>query len=589
MREDFERKEKKLFGFSLYRTLSALFICGAALSISENMLAQNKSKGNTELPDSVTLFNRDLSYSFSKKNYSNLYNFNKREEIQLDSVKYSDTPDFLGKFALSNPLTGSAALFYAPKLNNGFSLSTDASFQSFFGKLPSVIVDDKMMLVKSGKKVSAESRSLSLGADAGYSWEKGELTTYVKYMSGYYKCYGENVTMTTLGRSGSNSMNLFDAGVSARSLYSEGSGKGLDYNLSASYSGVRNRGLTDNYLHLHTSCSPKTKSNYSLTFGAELRLETALKRTGYESTHNNIYDFYAILAGKFSKIKYSIKGLFSLQSSNAVHGGKYTYPLFINADISIPLAGNALRFYGKAEGGNISNNFVSLVKENKMVSQKAAVLNGAVPLSIKGGFNGILNNRFSFDLYTGYALLRGMQQFVNYYGTDEKEENGTEFITAYSNHSKVMCGLFAAWSNRNIEIGITAEYNLYSNGKSGLINGEREFSGNHPIGPSPFNALFHFAYKNDDGWYITSSAIFRGRSWSGLEYVYTGETINGKPIDGRIKSSAYADLRIDFSYPINDNISLLFNCSNLLNSNIQYYSQYLKKGREIGAGVVVKF
>lgn len=579
----------KRLGLAIINAMVITLLCGLFLLLPEDLTAQSKSKGNTVLPDSIKIFSSDFNYAFSKKSYSNLYGFDSIPGIVRDSVKYPDTPLFLGKIGISYPFTGNADLFFAPKLNKGFSLSAVGSFKVFSGNLPTVAINDRMMLVKSGKKVAADNRALSLGADGGYSWDQGVFATYLKYMSGYYKCYGENVTESSPEKRGSNSMNLFEAGASVRSLYSEEENRKFGYNISASCSWLDNRDLTDNYINLQASGTHKTGANSGITFGTELRLETALKRTGYNREQNNIYDFYAMFGATYGRMRYSIKGILSLQNSSTAHGGKYVSPLFINADISIPLINNILLAYGKIDGGNISNNFVSLIKENKMINRKAAVLNGAIPLSIKGGLKVTLNNKFSFDLYTGYAIHKGLQQFVNLYGSKKNEANGAEFVTAYSNHNRVMFGLSSEWSDSNVEIGIRAEYDLYSRGKSGLINGDKNLSGNLPFGYAPFNALLYFTYKEENSWYISTSIVFRSRSSSGLESLYSGETTGGKPISGEVKIPAYANWKIEGGYSLNDNISLFVSFSNLLNSNIQYYSQYIEKGREIGVGVVVKF
>src|SRR5574344_2267660 len=81
-------------------------------------------------------------------------------------------------------------------------------------------------------------------------------------------------------------------------------------------------------------------------------------------------------------------------------------------------------------------------------------------------------------------------------------------------------------------------------------------SGNLPFGYAPFNALLYFTYKEENSWYISTSIVFRSRSSSGLESLYSGETTGGKPISGEVKIPAYANWKIEGGYSLNDNISL---------------------------------
>lgn len=566
-------------------------VFAAIFIFSGNFLsAQTKSKNNLSIPDSVKTFNRELSYSFSKKRYDNLYNLATIPLEKGESVKYPDIPMVLGRVAVSFPFTGNTDLFFSPQTGDRYSFSTTISANLFSAKLPSVIINDKMMVKSSGKKIAADSRELSLGADGGYTWRGGKISSYVKYMSGYYKCYGKNVLITPIAGTTSNSMDIFDAGISARSLSNASVRSSWLYNFSASYSGLKKSDLRDNFVHLIAEMGPSEGRYSCFKVGAELRIESALKTKGAKHSYNKLYDFYAIFGTDYGNISYSIKGIASFMSSNIEHAGKYMVPLFVNADVSIPLIDNKLWAYGKLEGGNISNSYVSFARENRYINNLAAVINGSVPFSVKCGINGSLKNRISFDIYSGYAIRKGIRQFINYYGTAGSDSNGSTFITAYSNHSDYSLGVSAEWSDGTLEAGIKATYNIYSTGKKGLINGMESFKGNLPFGFSPFNATVHFSYKDrENGWYVASFLTLRGRASTGLEYVYSGNTSSGKAIEGRVKTPAFADWEVECGYSLTDNLNVFVNCSNILGTDIQNYSQYLKKGRELGAGLLVKF
>lgn len=582
----------------------------------------HKSMLSTAINDTLSNFNINFNYSIFDKPYKDLYEFSPLPSAQIQSKVNEKLPVFAAKWGCGFPLNPYADLMLQPRLKGGSTLLLNVSGNAFIDKLNLVTINSETGKTEreKGVKTAANNAVFEAGATYGYNWNSGEMLLRLNYKTNYNTYYGFNSNefpyaeefpaygliesikkVSYMKDNWSHRYNKIDAGFSIGSIDAKGRGAKFNYKINIKYSntsdklpekGLVSEGSTDNriqenFIKVSGEAGPTfgKYNKFIVGFNSENAIYTGLQDYNYGIFE--IMPQYAFESGRLS-IRAGIKlsGRYKSKDNTA----KYHNTFFVNGNISYELAKNALWVYAEADGGNYMNNYSELLEQNKWVSQTTDIKAGSIPLQLKGGLRGQAYNKLSYNAYIKYTIHNGLLQYVPYKafaateGNDFADEtviakiSDSRLYTAYSNHREFSAGLDIKWYSKSFIAGTSLEYSNYTDGKEGtLVNGEK------PYGYAPFKWHLYGTYNYRERIYIGITSNLRSATpISGIAPVYSTENTK------ETKIPAFCNLGLNIKYVINNSFSVFATGENLLDSHIQYYPQYLEKGRSFGIGVLVK-
>lgn len=598
----------------------------------------HKSKLPTTLPDGINDFNLNFDYTIFDKKFNTLYEFVPLDKVAYNTRTLNDDYSFFAKLAYMSSFSPEVVLKYNPKIGNGFILGLEASHNSFWGDLPLIGYTSKDFKTKdyTDLKTSAYNRSTDGGLNFGYSWKNKELNIRAKYTSGYYTFYGANANIVLIDDSDylkklkdkkymednrSRKTDLFETGVNFRSIKERGRARRFNYNFNLYYASLQDKtklfpinGLTtngtnaddfngidvkENYLSIDAKFGPAVGKYADLLFGVNLDLHNSINynTSNYSSEYPFKNDKYCDIMNFFVEYRIQknrwnmfLKAIASIKSTSFENSNKYYTPIFMNANFTFEISKGMLWWYGDIGGNNSSNGYINLLSKNKWINPFIDMRVTSVPISLQTGLRGLSANRFQFDIYAKYVVHKGLLQFVNY--TDKyyaySDALGASFNAAYSNHNEFAAGTKINYSSNLFNAGIEAEYRSFSKGKKGRFFGNYQFYGNSPWGYSPFEGLIYGEYNYNKKIFAAARLFIKGDS-KGMPLNTVPSETETNLSDNETTIKGFANLCIDVKYALNKNFTLFISGSNILNSAIQYYPQYIEKGVQFGGGMLVKF
>ncbi|MEG1511253.1 MAG: hypothetical protein RR312_03250 [Bacteroidales bacterium] len=576
-------------GFMCSSTLYAQQKINPTLEVRRNfdgkMLEINKSKLNTYVADSLSNFNLNFNYSIFDKPYRDMYEFTPLPSAKIHSPVSAKYPVFMANVGLGVPLNPNVELYFQPRLSKqNNTVLVKAFYNSFWGDIPLVGITNKYKTAEFDDKVAADNYVVGAGAYYGHTWKGGRLNLGVDYSSNYYTYYGfSEYTLTEdlfnlmdskyMRDNFSHTFNKFAANFNINSVDAQGKGAKFNYNFYASFQN------TSDKIALNSSSNNKFNENlfkvggeFGPTFGKYnkfligINSETAIY-SGFTDYHYGIIEFIPQYKFERKRLVLNIGAKLSGRYTNNDYATEYHSTFAPHVTVSYAIAKNNLWIYGIADGGNSVNSYSSLLDKNKWVVPSDNIMASSIPLLIKGGLKGKAYDKFSYEVYASYTIHKGLMQFIN-------NSSGNRFLTAYSNHKELSFGGEVNWIAKEFTGGLKAKYSSYTKGKNSTIE-----NGHTPYGYAPFEGTIYGEYNWRERIYIGADMYFRSAT-----PFYNVTYINDNP-----KVTEFFNLGVTAKYVINNNFTVYIQGSNLLNANIQYYSFYLEKGINFGAGVMIKF
>ncbi len=573
----------------------------------------HKSTLNSSINDTLSNFNLNFNYSIFDKPYRDLYEFSPMPSVQIQNRVETSYPVLIARASLGFPASPMADIRFQPHLKGGHILQLNSSFSGFYDKIALVSINEELKTEKSKEKAAANNNVFNLGGTYGYNWHNGELSLGINYKTNYNTYYGfapssvydqsampDDISSfytsirdnSYMKEHFSHRYNQFGARFTIRSIDAAEKGAKFNYRLNIAYRntsdklpensvislGAETPSLSENYIQINGEAGP--------TFGKYNRFAIGFN---YQTVvYNNIQDYnYGIVeinpqyTFEMERLVFKSGVKMSFRYTNRPGADRYHNTIFTQASLSYEIAKRHLWIYANIDGGNYINSYSELLEENKWISQYADLRAASLPFLFKTGLNGQIHNRFSYNFYMKFAAHNGLLQYVpsgEILNDNSISTPDSRLYTAYSNHREFAVGGELLWESKHFTAGTTFEYSNYSNGKKSTLQ-----NGDKPYGYSPLKWNIHGTYNYRERIFVGLSANIRGKA-----PLYTPLSGTGIADQQQAEIRGFCNLSTNIRYVIDQNFSVFITGENLLNTQIQYYPQYLEKGISFSAGVLVK-
>lgn len=528
------------------------------------MMEITKGKLNTATADSLNSFNLDFSYSFFNKPYKDMYEFSAVPSASIPEMDTIYTPWLHAKGGIGFPFTAQASILVSPRLTKGNYLNMMGDFNLFNGKVPEIaIMEGKAQ--ESGRKVDNKEYSYGVGAGYTHAWRSGELGISVGFNGGYSTYYGYRTNDAADAADHSYTVAGIEMGIK-----SSGAGKygqKMNYALKGKFSHTSDKGmreLQENIFSISAEAGPTVGRYNKFMAAVSVEAADAGNAAHYTAGLFGITPQYRFENGKL-KVNLGIKlqGHFGDREKR----DRYHSYIFPAVDLSFNLLPRNLWLYGKVDGGNVLNSYTGTLAQNRHISPDhtpAGLMTGSIPLDVEGGFKGRFTDRFSFSVFAGYTIHKGLQQFYH------DQRNGWS-NTFYSNTNRFGIGASAVVATERFQGEISALHSFWTKGKkSSFINGLA------PVGFPSIEGEARIRYNWEKKVYATVECTFRGETG----YLCLDAAQGTVP--------AFADLKAGVEWVYSPVVTFWLQGCNLLDAPLQYHPFYA--GRRIGfyAGIIVE-
>lgn len=589
-----------------YVILITLFLCAVQLITAQQridptvevrrdfeakLMEIHKPKLIPTYSDSLNRFNLQFDYIIFNTPYTDLYEFT---PIEVNPMKREGEPKYpilYLKLGAMYPTTPDADLYIQHGFKNGLSLYAFGNHDSFWGESEIIKLDSDNYVIKGDNRVIADRMDNRFGLGGSYTWSKGivEMGGFYRNRSYMYhgildKSFSDNMLAEFKDRSymKGNRSNLFNSlGVKA-SVASTNSGDAFNYLIEVGYNLLDFEVpymVTQNPLKLsENDISVRAAVSHRFAHKHLIGLDFKVNALSYKElgegnnvSYIEILPHYNYNADRFSAqlgLNIALKG--AMDESAVFYNNKINN---ISPDLkaSYELVRDNLWVYGEVGGGNKLNTYSSILTDNPWVSTYSDLDFTTIALSAEVGFRGKTSGRFSYNIHGRYENIKNDLLYTSYNALV------TPYMsTFYSDFDRISAGIQLLWKSRDVEAGVDFTYQHYAssskyeryNRPNALLDAFVRYNWNERV-ILDINAKYRSsAQGNDiDTWDYGVAVMPQG--------TYT-------------KIPAFLDLGASFTYVINQKLSIYVEASNILNSNIQYYSKYFEPGLRIGGGIFLK-
>ncbi|HPT06453.1 MAG TPA: hypothetical protein PK500_07375 [Candidatus Egerieousia sp.] len=610
-----------------------------------DLTSAGKPKMALNFADTLRNFNLNFDYHIFDKPFRDLYEFSPLPTAQIHSPMQADYPWIIAKLGISIPFSPVATVYIQPNIfkNNTENVSNSLRFKfehkSYWGKVPLAGFKENGKTTDLNTKAQANSWNTGGSINYDHQWLKGNLSAEAYYRNVHDSYYGYNSQRFT-GYANAPDINHFGNKSFMKNdmshQYNQGgvnlnissidnaiyTGK-FRYDLNLAYSNtsdkakiatlsslagsstplVQKPNIYENWLKLNGEAGP-TFGKYSMvTIGVN---SESVFYTGIQDYHYSLLE--GTLQYKFNngRWKFNLGARTSISFKNKDGANKYFTYISPKATVSYELIDNKLWAYGIADGGNDVNSYSSMLRKNRWIAPIIDMRASSVPLIAKAGLKGMANDKISYDIYAGYAIRKGMLQYVEYEqlmnnahypvgSTMATDYSNSIFNALYSSHREFMIGGQTDYKYERVKAGLQFSLSEYTKGKKysdmqNMVNGTVTWiNKEEPSGYAPFELNTYAEYNFRERIYIGATVYYR----SATPYILGRMSGDGNgnytlKFTGA-KISDFIDAGVYGQYVINKHFTAFAQLNNLFNSNVQYYGMYIEKTISGGLGVLVKF
>ena len=610
-----------------------------------DLTGAGKPKMAMNFADTLRNFNLNFDYHIFDKPFRDLYEFSPLPSAQIHSPMQADYPWIIAKVGLSFPLSPVATVYLQPKIfkNNTENSSNDLRFKfehkSYWGKMPLAGFKDNGKTTDLNTKSQAKSWNTAASVSYDHQWLKGTFSaeayyrnvhdSYYGYNSERFTGYANQPDITHFGNKSfmkndmSHQYNQGGINLNISSLDNANYTGKFKYNANLSYSNTSDKAkiaslsslskgavpiankpnIYENWLKFNAEAGP-TFGKYSMvTIGVN---SESVFYTGIQDYHYSLLE--GTLQNKFNngKWKFNLGARASVAFKNKNGTNKYFTYLSPKATVSYEIIDNKLWAYGIADGGNDVNSYSSLLRKNRWIAPIIDMRASSVPLITKAGLKGVANDHISYDVYAGFAIRKGMLQYVEYEQLMNNayypqgsalatDYSNSIFNALYSNHHEFMLGGQVDYKSDRFKAGLQFNFSEYTKGKKysdmqNMSNGTVSWINKEkPSGYAPFELNTYAEYNIRERIYFGATIYYRSETPYILGNMSkSGSTGYTLSFTGH-KISSFVDAGIYGQYVINKHFTAFAQLNNLFNSNVQYYGMYIEKTISGGGGLLVKF
>ncbi|MBO7268533.1 MAG: TonB-dependent receptor [Bacteroidales bacterium] len=521
------------------------------------MMEITKGKIGTSIADSLYKFKTDFNYTFFNKPYRDLYEFSPVESAGVPQLEHYSYPELIAKLGIGYPLAPEANILYSPKLQGNHFLNLKGNLNMYKGDVPVYTVNgDKI----AGTGESTENKEMDYGvkADYTYAWRSGQFNAYAGYKGGqreYFQKIGEDVPFN---------FHQLEGGFGVKSSGAGKYGQKFNYALNGDVRLTQEKPLKENLFSVAGELGPTVGRFNKFMVGIGGKYADYSGNEGYHYGLFNITPQYRYANGNIIfNLGVKIEGKFTDSNNGA---DQFHNTFFPAADISLRLLPDKLWLYGKVDGWNSINAWSDVFAQNNFISTELEHLKASsVPVHAEAGFQGRITDKFSYRIFAGYAMHKGLQQFV--YDLDSKH-----FTTFYSNNSEFAAGGEFDVTTEPFQGGASFRYASFSKGKkSTLLSTEID-----AIGFPQLQGSVYGKYNWNKKFYIGVQCNLQGEEKALCS-------------DGNIVAvDGFADLQATVEYAFNPALTVWLRGENLLDAATQYTPFYQRETRGILAGIIVK-
>lgn len=294
----------------------------------------------------------------------------------------------------------------------------------------------------------------------------------------------------------------------------------------------------------------------------------------------NINPEYHITFRGFS-VKVGTKLFASIDAENSVNHF-LAYP---DLKIQKAIIEEHLNIYGGVFGDFHTNTYQNLSRENPFISPTQFITQTAEKYNAFLGFNGVINNNFSFNIS---ASLKEEQDKVLFVRNNSKSDGISNFANGielkgfeYGNSfSAIYDDVKTTSIFAELEYDLTKRITLSTNIQvDGFKMATQAEAWNLPT----FQTAIVGAFKSNK-WYATTNVFYIGER---KDVLYASTFPSGT--SGIQELSSFIDVNLNGGYHFNDKFSAFLRLNNILNTNYQRFANFNVQGFQFLGGITYKF
>lgn len=567
-----------------YITVMLLFLLAATFSYAQDKIEKNvevtnvyeaslveetKSPLNTKFADSLLNLNVYFDYSIFDKPYRDLYEFSPIESYQvgvgrgkpLYPVMYSKIRLGTSAFGNIEPL---GSLYIRPRFGEKFSMLFYYTHDSKWGKLPKAENNFSNVQKRSGQMVLADDMFNKFGFATNYSWKKGNAYAALDYVNSFNTFFGSDYIQKNshmyMRDSLSHAVNKLDVRLGAKSMNPDRTDFYYDVSFRYRYADEYRVGLPELVYNPYLN-EKEHVMDIKADFGALFKS----KHLVYLGM--NSYNHF------LSSDRRKPSGVFELKPSylfenSKVHlrlglTGAFAYGGFKAKDIAflypeIDFKFNVIRNYlwlnVLVSGSNTINSYYTLTDMNKWLSGPVEIENTSMPLAAELNINGKAGGVFSYSLGCSYSYRNNMP-LLSY---NPENHNMADII--YADKVNTFKTNIEAYVNLDY-LDVAAKfryYNYFGKVLSMMPDMEAE-------------ASIRYNYMH--------------RIFAGIKCYYRNSVTAMANNGDEFRVGGFFDLGLEFSYAINQELSVFLEARNILNQTIIYVPNYIDNVPNFSVGI----
>ena len=534
------------------------------------MMEITKGKLGTAIADSLYRFKTDFNYTFFNKPYRDLYEFSPVESAGVPQLENYNSPELIAKVGFGYPLAPEANILYSPNMKGNHFLNLKGNFNMYKGDVPVYTVNgDKV--AKTGEKTENSEMDYGVRADYTYAWRSGQFNAYAGYKGGkreYFQRIGADTMNLTKAKAPVVSypfnFNQLEGGFGVKSSGAGKYGHKFNYALNGDVRHTQSKPLKENLFSIAGELGPTVGRFNRFMVGIGGKFADYSGSGNYHYGLFNITPQYRYANGNIKlNLGVKIEGKFTDCDYGA---DKFHNTFFPAADISLRLLPDKLWLYGKVDGWNSINAWSDVFAQNNFITTDLADLKASsVPVHAEAGFQGRFTDKFTYRIFAGYAIHKGLQQFV--YDLGRKH-----FSTFYSNNNEFSAGGEFDVTTEPFQGGVSFRYASFTKGKESTLM---------------LKEIDAIGFPQRQG------SVYGKYNWNnkfsvGVQCYMQGEE-KALCSDGNVVTiDSFADLQATVEYAFNPAFTVWLRGENLLDAATQYTPFYQRETRGILAGIIVK-
>lgn len=519
------------------------------------MMEITKGKLGTAIADSLYRFNMDFNYTIFNKPYRDLYEFSPVESANLPQLESKSFPSLVARLGIGYPLAPVAEIIYTPELEGNHFLKLAGNFGMYKGDVPLYTIDAGK-IANSGNNTENKENDYGVGAAYTYAWRSGEFTATAGYKGGK-RSYFQSGDSQLWHR-----FNQIEGGMGVKSSGAGKYGQKFNYILKGDFRYTEDNPLKENLVSISGELGPTVGryNRFMIGIGGKY-----LKYSGTANYHYGLFGVtpqYRFANGNLSvNLGVKIEGKFT---DDTLGRDNFHNTIFPAANVSLGIVPQKLWLFAKVDGWNNLNAWSDVFALNKWITPEETFAASSVPVHAQAGFQGRFTDKFSYRLYAGYSMHKGLLQFA--YNLDKGH-----FTAFNSNHDEFKAGAVLDVATEPFQGGVSLKYTSFTQGKKSTF-----IDGIDAVGVPQLQGEIYGKYNWNNKLSIGASCHLQGKS--------KALCTNGNLVD----ADGFADLGATVEYAVTPAFTAWVRGENILGAETLYTPFYQRKMRGILAGIIIK-